>query len=90
MNLYGWSFSAYRNTIGSGDEAVLQKATAQLTEALEEPHRSRGLAWLQTLIRKGYAFREEPAPFLPPDDGGLVRVLAETGTHAVVSIPSRR
>src|SRR5215469_6663797 len=84
MNLYGWSFTAFRNTIGSGDEALLQKATAQLNEALKEPHLSRGVAWLRTLIQKGYPLREEPAPFLPREDGGLVSVLAETETHAVV------
>jgi len=62
----------------------LEKATAQLTEALKDPQLSSGLAWLQTLIRKGYPFREEPAPYSPPEDGGLVSVLAETETHAVV------
>jgi hypothetical protein len=84
MNLYGWSFGAFRKTIGGGDEAVLEKATAGLSEALKEPQLSRGLAWLQTLIQKGYPFRDEPAPYSPPDDGGLVTVLAETETHAVV------
>jgi hypothetical protein len=85
MNLYGWSLQAFRNVLGSNNNAVLQAATAHLSESLkEESALARGKAWLRTLIEAGFPLREDREPQSVPADGGLLTVQMETEAHAIV------
>jgi hypothetical protein len=83
MNLYDWSLQSFKKTVGSGDEAIFEKAAANVGESLQEPNRSKGINWLRTLVHNGYSFREDRV-FAIPDDGGLINVRMETETHVFV------
>lgn len=82
MNLYGWSLSAFKQVLGRKDSAVLEKATALISESLpEEPDQSKAKAWLHTLIMSGFPFRQEREQPSAPGDGGLLTVQMETESH---------
>jgi hypothetical protein len=82
MNLYGWSFPAFTQVLGSKDSVVLEAATARLSETVrEEPALSRAKAWLRTLIESGYPFCHDREPEPVPADGGLLTVQMETEAH---------
>jgi hypothetical protein len=82
MNLYGWSMPAFRQALGSKDSAVLEKATARLSETLpKEPGLSRAKAWLRTLIENGFPLQQDREPASDPADGGLLTVQMETEVH---------
>ena len=86
MNLYGWSFPSFTQVLGSKDSAVLEAATARVSEALpKEPAFSKAKAWLRTLIESGFPLRQEREPPSEPADGGLLTVQMETEVHAVVA-----
>src|SRR5215217_2090478 len=83
MNLYGWSLPAFKQVLGSKDSAVLEKATALVSETLpKEPARSKAKAWLHTLVVNGFPFREDREQSSEPTDGGLLNVQMETEAHA--------
>jgi hypothetical protein len=82
MNLYGWRLSSFVRALGSKDSALLEAATARLSEALpKEPALSRARAWLQTLIGSGFPLRQDRPPPAPPADGGLLTLQMETDVH---------
>jgi hypothetical protein len=83
MNLYGWSLPAFRQVLGSKDSAVLEKATALISEMLpKEPAQSKAKAWLHTLIVNGFPFRQDREQLSEPAEGGLLTVQMETEAHA--------
>src|SRR5262245_2570382 len=84
MNLYGWRFDDFKRALGSKNGAVLKAAKGRLSECLEEPHLSRGIAWLTTLIEKGFPLRQDRQPPSEPDGGGLLTVQMEGEMHAFV------
>jgi hypothetical protein len=85
MNLYGWHLSSFAQVLGSKDSALLEAATARLSEALpEEPALSKARAWLQTLIQSGFPLRQDRPPPAEPADGGLLTVQLETEVHVAV------
>lgn len=88
MNLYGWSFDAFRQVLGSKDSAVLESASKRLTESLKEPELSKARGWLRTLLWDGFPPRQDRPPSAEPEDGGLLTVQMETESHvfAVYSI----
>jgi hypothetical protein len=82
MNLYGWSQPAFTAALGSKDAAVLEAATARLSETLpKEPGHSRARAWLRTLVESGFPLRQDREPPAEPADGGLLTVRMETEVH---------
>lgn len=84
MNLYGWSLSAFTQVLGCKDSAVLERATARLSEALPmEPAQSKAKAWLHCLINDGFRLRKDRAPAREPADGGLLTLQMETETHVI-------
>ena len=84
MNLYGWSFDSFTQVLGSKNAAVLEAATARLTECIHEPNLSRGKAWLTTLIETGFPLRRDRQPPPEPAGGGLLNVPMETEVHVFV------
>jgi hypothetical protein len=85
MNLYGWRLSSFTQVLGSKDAALLEAATARLSEALrEEPALSKAKTWLQTLIESGFPLRQVRPPPSEPADGGLLTVQMETALHVAV------
>jgi len=83
MNLYGWSLPAFKRVLGSKDSAVLEKASALISETLpKEPAQSRAKSWLHTLILNGVPFREDREQSSEPADGGLLTLQMETEAHA--------
>jgi hypothetical protein len=84
MNLYGWSFDSFTRALGSKNAAVLDAATARLSECLKEPNWSKGKAWLTTLIDSGFPLRRERPPSPEPAGGGLLNVQMETEVHVFV------
>lgn len=84
MNLYGWSFKSFTAVLGSKDAAVLNAATARLSECLSEPNLSKGKAWLTRLIESGFPMRDDRPLPAEPAGGGLLTVQMETETHAFV------
>jgi hypothetical protein len=82
MNLYGWSLPAFKQVLGSKDPAVLEKATALISETLsKEAAQSKAKAWLHTLIENGFPLRQDRQTSLEPADGGLLTVQMETEAH---------
>jgi hypothetical protein len=89
MNLYGFSLQAFRNVLASADSSVLKAASAIFVESQKnESAITKGKAWLQTLIDRGFPFREERAQPAEPKEGGLLTMQMETEAHvfAVYSI----
>jgi len=85
MNLYGFSKPAFHQVLGSGDETVLQSATALFEESQnDEAACARGKSWLKTLIMHGHPLHNEHEQTKTPLDGGLLTVKMETETHAFV------
>jgi hypothetical protein len=82
MNLYGWSFQAFCDVLGSKNQSVLKAATAQLSECLsDEADLARGKAWLRILIEDGHPFNKDRERPVPPTDGGLLTMQMETAAH---------
>src|ERR1700722_20139319 len=85
MNLYGWHLSSFTKVLGSRDSTTLETAAARLNETLQkEPSRSTAMAWLRTLIEKGFPLRQDRYPQAEAADGGLLTVQMETEAHAFV------
>jgi hypothetical protein len=84
MNLYGWSFDSFTHVLGRKNAAVLDAATARLSECLQEPDLAKGKAWLTTLIEKGFPLRKDRQPSPEPEGGGLLNVHMETEVHVFV------
>lgn len=84
MNLYGWSYDSFTQVLGSKNAAVLDSATAHLSECLDEPNLSRGKAWLTTLIETGFPLRRDRPPAPESAGGGLLNVQMETEVHVLV------
>jgi hypothetical protein len=84
MNLYGWRLSSFTQVLGSKDSALLEAATARVSEALpKEPALSKAKAWLRTLIESGFPLQQDRPPPSEPDDGGLLTLQMETEIHVV-------
>ncbi len=84
MNLYGWAFEEFRQILGSGNAEVLDRASSLLAGTLQdELPRSRGLAWLRTLVEDRVPLRGERLPVQPPADGGLLTKQMENEVHAI-------
>jgi len=82
MNIYGWSLTDFRNVLGNNDAVLLDKATALVHETLpNEPARSQAVAWLQTLLKKGFPLQSERGPAAAPVLGDLVTVKMENEAH---------
>jgi hypothetical protein len=84
MNLYGWSLPSFRQVLGSKNAALLEAATARLSECLKEPNLSRGKTWLTTLIDRGFPLQRDRQPPPEPADGGLLTLQMETEVHVFV------
>jgi hypothetical protein len=84
MNLYGWSFDSFTQVLGSKNGAVLEAATARLSECLDEPNLSTAKAWLTTLVETGFPLRRDRQPPPEPAGGGLLNVQMETEAHVFV------
>jgi hypothetical protein len=84
MNLYGWSFDSFTQVRGSKNAAVLEAATARLSECLDEPNLSKGKTWLTTLIDSGFPLQRDRQPPPEPAGGGLLNVQMETEVHVFV------
>jgi hypothetical protein len=85
MNLYGWRLSSFTQVLGGKDSALLEAATARLSQALsKEPALPKAKAWLQTLIESGFPLRQDRPPPSEPADGGLLTVQMETEIHVTV------
>jgi hypothetical protein len=85
MNLYGWRLSSVTQVLGSKDSALLEAATARLSEALpKEPALSQARAWLQTLIESGFPLQQDRPPLSVSADGSLLTVQMETEVHVTV------
>jgi len=83
MNIFGWSQDDFMAVVGSKDSALLEKASAILSESLREPSLAKGQAWLRTLITEGYPFRSQREQPTEPEDGGLWTMQMETEAHAI-------
>jgi hypothetical protein len=83
MNLYGWSFDCFTQVLGSKNAAVLETATARLSECLDEPNLSAGKAALTTLIETGFPLARDRQPPTKPAGGGLLNVQMETEVHVL-------
>lgn len=84
MNLYGWRIPEFLRVIGSQDPAVLKRATSRVTESLSSgPAQSQAIAWLHTLVMKGYPLRWDREQAMEPAEGELLTVQMETEVHAL-------
>jgi hypothetical protein len=84
MHLYGWRYESFVSVLGSNNAAVLKVAGARLSEAFgDESLRTRGHAWLRTLIEAGFPLATDREAPSVPDDGGLLTMRMETETHVV-------
>ncbi|WP_422923181.1 hypothetical protein [Singulisphaera sp. PoT] len=84
MNLQGWSLEGFKQTIGSKDSALLEKAEALISDALtSEPAHSKAQAWLRRLVMDGFPLRQDREAPSVPDDGRLLTVQMETEPHIV-------
>jgi hypothetical protein len=89
MNLYGWSMQSFRSVLASANASVLKAATAYFVESQKnESAITRGKAWLQTIINKGFPLREEREQPAEPEEGALLTMQMETEAHvfAIYSI----
>jgi hypothetical protein len=86
MNLYGWRLSSFTQALASKDSALLEAATARLSNAFtrDPAALAKAEAWLQTLIESGFPLRQDRPPTAEPADGGLLTVQMETAIHVAV------
>src|SRR5262245_29699396 len=88
MALYGWKLQEFIAVIGSKDAKVLEAASAHLAEAFEG-HRDqttlpKAMAWLRTLINKGFPLRNQRERPTVAADGDLLVMRMEAGIHVAV------